>query len=97
MSGLNRDDDSRASKIEGAILNGLVTTGQGAVAGRLGVDESTISCWKRDGKIRQIAELLTLCGLKAVPTAHECHAPEYIQALRVLADIGLRYAPEPVE
>ena len=79
----------RARKNESVILQALAAAGQNTVAIGMGVNESTVSRFK-DGGISQAASLLAHCGLKVVPTGMRCFNPEYVEALKTLAEVGLR-------
>jgi len=93
MATLDADLLRRATKIEGAIFDGLHRRGQTGVAADLGVAESTISAAK-SGDIPKVARILAACGLKVVPITAQCYPPEYMQALRTFARMAMDQ-PEP--
>ena len=69
----------RARKNETVLLNAL----------GMGVNESTVSRLK-DGGIAQAAALMAHCGLKCVPEGMQCFDPAYVEALKTLAEVGIR-------
>lgn len=79
----------RARKNESVMLQALAATGQNTVALAMGVNESTISRFK-DGGLAQAAQLLAHCGLKVVPVGMACFDPNYVEALKTLAEVGIR-------
>lgn len=85
---------ARARKNTSAILRALAAVGQVRVAEQLGISESTVSRMK-DAELDRIGELLAACGLKAVPVDLQLFEPERIQALQVLARIGVENAAVP--
>lgn len=80
-------------KNEQLILHSLAEHGQARIADMMGVHESTISRFK-DGGISQASALVAALGLKIVPQRMECFDPEYVRALRTLANLGIKQ-PEP--
>lgn len=76
---------SRARKNEEAMRKALASVGQSAVAGRLAVDEATVSRWKSEGRLKQTAELLDALGLKVVPVTVKCYDESFIQSVFTLA------------
>lgn len=74
----------RARKNHTAMLKALCTAGQSAVAGAIGVHESTVSRWK-DGELEKLSMFLSAVGLKVVPVNMHCYPPDEIEALKVLA------------
>lgn len=86
--------EERARKNLTAILKAMATVGQARVAERLGVNESTVSRMK-DSELERIAALLSALDLKCVPVSMQLIEPERIEALRVLARIGLDSAATP--
>lgn len=93
MPTLDDDIARRATKIEGAIFNGLHRQGQAHVARAIGLSEATISTAKSDA-IPKVARILAACGLKVVPMSNQCYPPEYMQALRTFARLAMEQ-PEP--
>lgn len=89
-------DTDRARKNMTAILRALAAVGQREVAARLGVNESTVSRMK-DTELERIAALLSALDLKCVPASMQLIEPERINALRVLARIGVEHADTPSE
>jgi hypothetical protein len=84
----------RARKNEQVILHALASTGQNTVALAMGVNESTVSRFK-DGGLAQAAALVAHCGLKVVPVGMACYEPGYVEALKTLAEVGIRqHAPK---
>ena len=90
----NFESEERARKNLTAILKAMATVGQARVAERLGVNESTVSRMK-DSELERIAALLSALDLKCVPVSMQLIEPERIEALRVLARIGLDSAATP--
>lgn len=88
--------DRRARKIESAIFTGLQRHGQVTVAHAIGVSEATVSTAKGDA-IPKVAKILAACGLKVVPIEHECHSPEYLQALRTFARMAMEVEPPKLD
>lgn len=89
MSTLSPEQDARAREFEGLMLNRLLSIGQKTVADAIGVSESTVSRWK-EGEIERWCKVLSLLGLRVVPSDVQCHPPQYIQALKTLAELGLQ-------
>lgn len=79
----------RARKNEQVVLQALAATGQSELARAMAVHESTVSRMK-DGGITQFAAALAHLGLKVVPAGVECFDPEYVSALRTLANVGIQ-------
>ncbi len=94
MASLSPAIADRSRKNLTAVLRGLATVGQAKAADLLGVHESTVSRMK-DGDLEKLCALLAACGLKVVPEAMQLFEPERIEALRVLARIGLDNAATP--
>ncbi|MDB5963864.1 MAG: Bacteriophage protein [Polaromonas sp.] len=78
----------RARKNVQVVLQALASTGQVELARAMAVHESTISRMK-DGGIDTFGTALAHLGLKVVPTGVECYDPEYVNALRTLAGVGI--------
>jgi S-methylmethionine-dependent homocysteine/selenocysteine methylase len=89
MSTVSLSPIERARKNEQVVLQALAATGQSTVALGMGVNESTVSRMK-DGAISQATALLAHCGLKVVPVGVQCFNPEYVEALKTLAELGIR-------
>ena len=81
----------RSRKTVQVILQHLAATGQVEAARAMAVHESTVSRLKAD-HIDNIGSLLTSIGLKVVPTGMACFDPEYVAALKTLANVGIRQA-----
>ena len=96
MPTVDADLDQRARKIESTIFSGLHRHGQVTVAKAIGVSEATISTAKGDA-IPKVARILAACGLKVVPIEHQCHAPEYMQALRTFARMAMEAEPTKLD
>lgn len=79
----------RTQKNESLILQALAATGQNELAKLMAVHESTISRLK-DGGIHTMAAALAHLGLKVVPVGAHCFDPEYVSALKTLANVGMR-------
>jgi DNA-binding Xre family transcriptional regulator len=84
MSPVSMNPDERTRKNERAILHGLASRGQAAVAEALGVSESTVSRMK-DGDIERLAKMLALCGLKIVPEEVHCYDAKFMESMLFLA------------
>ena len=89
---MNADDQSR--KNESAILRALASVGQSHLADSMEVSESLISRMKSSGDLAKTAKMLSLLGLKVVPTSMVCFDPQYVEHLRALAKIGLNAPAE---
>ena len=89
MPTFSPDMDARAREFEALLLNRLLSAGQKAVADAIGVSESTVSRWK-EGEFERWCKVLALLNLQVVPMSAQCHPPEYIQALKTLAELGLQ-------
>jgi hypothetical protein len=89
MSLVSMSPLERARKNEQVILQALAATGQNTVALAMGVNESTVSRLK-DGALGQAAAVLAHCGLKVVPAGMACFDPAYVEALKTLAEVGIR-------
>lgn len=96
MASLSPAIADRSRKNLTAVLRGLATVGQARAAELLGIHESTVSRMK-DTEIERIAALLSALELKCVPAAMQLIEPERINALRVLARIGVEHADTPSE
>lgn len=79
----------RSRKNVQVILQALAATGQNDLAKAMGVHESTISRLK-DGGIDTFGSALAHLGLKVIPVGMECFNPEYVEALKTLAEVGIR-------
>lgn len=86
---MNKSD--RARKNEAAMLKALATFGQAHLADLMGVSESQISRQKSSGDLAKTAEMLAHLGLKVVPESVQCFDPVYVEHLRALAQLGLKY------
>ncbi len=96
MPTVDADLDQRARKIEATIFTGLQRHGQVTVARALGISEATVSTAKGDD-IPKVARILAACGLKVVPIEHQCHSPEYLQALRTFARMAMEAEPTKLD
>lgn len=85
---LRHDADAMTREFLSTVLQRLASVGQRTVAEGLGVSESTVSRMK-EGELERLCRMLALLGLRLVPAEAKCHPPEYIQALKALAKIGL--------
>lgn len=83
-----------ANKNETAILRALACIGQKAVAESLGVSESAVSRMKSGGDIAKTADLLAVLGLELHDAGSLHMKKEYVEAMRVLAGLGLELSPE---
>jgi hypothetical protein len=89
MSAVSLSPIERARKNAQVVLQALASTGQAELAKAMGVHESTVSRMK-DGGIDTFCAALAHLGLKVVPVGVECYDPEYVTALRTLANVGIR-------
>ncbi|QLG87659.1 hypothetical protein HQ393_04985 [Chitinibacter bivalviorum] len=92
MSTSLQQAQERSRQIESQLLAKLAETGQVQVADRIGVDQSTISKWKKDNHFLEIGKLLTALGLKLAEendkVVNECDMvvePSEMAALKTLA------------
>ena len=79
----------RTRKNEALILQSMASVGQIELARLMGVSESTVSRLK-DGQIATFAHALAHLGLKIIPAGHACFDPSYVDALKTLAEVGIR-------
>ena len=96
MSAVSMSPIERARKNEQVILHALAATGQSELAKAMGVHESTISRMK-DGGITTFAAALAHLGLKVVPIGMACFDPAYVEALKTLAEVGIRQQAPKLE
>lgn len=89
MTALCPELRENARKNETVLLHSLAELSQKAVADRLGVSEATVSRMKSEGQLENMSALLAAMGLKLVPCDAEAFTPEYIAALRTLAQRGI--------
>jgi hypothetical protein len=89
MAAVSLSPIERARKNEQVVLQALAAAGQSELAKSMGVHESTISRLK-DGGIAQFAGVLAHLGLKVVPVGMQCFQPDYVDALKTLAELGIR-------
>lgn len=83
-----------ANKNETAILRALARAGQKAVAEELGISESVMSRMKSSGELAKAADLLAVLGLEVHEAGSLHMKKEYVEAMRVLAGLGLELSPE---
>lgn len=83
-----------ANKNEAAILRALARAGQKAVAEELGISESVMSRMKSSGELAKAADLLAVLGLEAHEAGSLHMKKEYVEAMRVLAGLGLELSPD---
>ena len=79
----------RARKSESAILQALAAMGQAELAKAMAVHESTVSRFKESG-ISTFSTALSHLGLKVVSEGMQCYEPGYVEALKTLAEVGIR-------
>lgn len=96
MAALSTSPADRARKNESMILQSLAAMGQSELAKAMAVHESTISRMK-DGGISQFASALAHMGLKVVPVGMQCFQPDYVDALKTLAELGIRQQAPKLE
>ena len=89
MAAVSLSPIERARKNEQVILQSLAATGQNELAKAMAVHESTVSRLK-DGGIATFASALSHLGLKVVPVGMACFDPNYVEALKTLAEVGIR-------
>lgn len=89
MSQVSLSPAERSRKNAQAILQALASTGQNELAKLMGVHESTVSRLK-DGGIDTFSVALAHLGLKVVPVGMACFDPTYVDALKTLAEVGIR-------
>jgi hypothetical protein len=89
MAEVSLSPAERSRKNEQVVLHALASTGQSELAKAMGCHESTVSRLK-DGGIATFAAAAAHLGLKIVPTGMACFDPEYVDALRTLAGVGIR-------
>lgn len=82
--------EERTRKNLSALLHGLASVGQAAVAEALGVSESTVSRWKEGGgELERLARLLAALGQKTVGQDRHCVRPEEFKFVTRLASRAL--------
>ena len=81
----------RARKNESTILQAMAAMGQAELAKAMAVHESTVSRFKESG-IGTFSTALAYLGLKCVPVGMACFDPTYVEALKTLAEVGIRQA-----
>ncbi|MBX9609719.1 MAG: lambda phage CII family protein [Gammaproteobacteria bacterium] len=84
---------SRGRKNFQAILKRLTSRTARQTAEALGIDESTLSRIRSDGRLEQLAELLAVLGLKCVDESKTCYAPDEIARLHYYAVRGVQLPP----
>lgn len=104
MAEISQQIEARARKIESEIVRGLDSVSRAQVAALLGIDASTVTRMTQarqvGGKeepsfLRQMANFLAAADRKVVAYRAEVFESERIEALRVLAKIGLDHAGTP--
>jgi hypothetical protein len=89
MAAVSLSPVERARKNVQVILQHLAATGQNELAKAMGVHESTVSRLKGE-HLETLGHALAHMGLKVVPVGVECYDPEYVAALRTLANVGIK-------
>jgi hypothetical protein len=90
MAELSQALEAMSRKNYTTILRALAEAKQVNVAEAMGLSETTIS--RTDKEV--MGKFLAACGLKVVPVGHKTYDAAYIDALRVMAGVGLRSAPD---
>jgi len=75
-------------KIERIVLHSLAERGQSAIAGAVGLSESTISRLK-DGSLETFSKVLAVMDLKVVPTSYRSIDPERMRAFCTLFEAAM--------
>lgn len=88
MPELSLSSDGIARESLSTIFHALSEKGQGSVAQTMGISDSSMSRWKSD-EIPVMARLLAALDLNVYPKSFIVVDPEYLNALRVLARVGL--------
>jgi hypothetical protein len=91
-----RVDAEISRKSQSEILRRLASVGQNAVGEALGKSETWISRWKSDD-LRSCADLLSVLGLKVVPSENRCYPPEHIAHLEYFARRGMEMQAPTLE
>lgn len=81
----------RARKNQSVILQALASLGQVRLAELMGLNETQVSRMKTHGDLERTAQMLAHLGLKVVPESVQCFDPQYVEHLRALAQLGLKY------
>lgn len=89
MAAVSMSPIERSRKNVQMILQALAAAGQAEAARAMGVSESTVSRMKGD-TIDQLGALMAHVGLKVVPAGMQCFDPAYVDALKTLAEVGIR-------
>ena len=89
MTASSNSPIERSRKNVQIVLQALAAAGQNEIARVMAVHESTISRMK-DGQIDTFGALLAHLGLKVVPVGMQCFNPAYVEALRTLAEAGIK-------
>jgi transcriptional regulator with XRE-family HTH domain len=79
------DTQERASD-----LAGPCAMGQNELAKAMGVHESTVSRLEGGQGHHDLQRALAHMGLKVVPVGMQCFQPDYVDALKTLAELGIR-------
>jgi hypothetical protein len=77
-------------EIESVLLTRLSSVGQKAYAEHMGISESTVSRRKADGHFTALARELAFLGIQAAPPEAILVSRNYLTAVEILADAGLR-------
>lgn len=83
MAALSPPTDENARKIAQTIFQALSRVGQNHVAQALGVSDATISRMKDD--LPRAAGMLSILGLKVVPSTMKCYEEKTLAAVLELA------------
>ncbi|HCF4357165.1 TPA: transcriptional regulator [Pseudomonas aeruginosa] len=89
-SQLNAERDARAREFESLILNRLLSVGQKVVADSVGLSESAITGWKKDGLIERFCKAASVLELQIVPQHAVVVSADYLRSLETLAELGLK-------
>lgn len=84
MDASSSEPTEMARKNLSALLHRLSSVGQNTLAQGLGCSEPTVSRMK-DKEFPDIAKMLAVLGLKAVPIEMKCYRPDAIEAIFTLA------------
>ncbi|EBG9306515.1 hypothetical protein FJU27_24275, partial [Salmonella enterica subsp. enterica] len=77
-------------EIESVLLNRLASVGQKSYAEHMGISESTVSRRKAEGYFCNMAKELAFLGIQAAPPEAVLVSRNYLTAVEILADAGLK-------
>ncbi|HEP8380455.1 TPA: transcriptional regulator [Pseudomonas aeruginosa] len=89
-SKLTPEQESRSRDFEALFLSQLLSVGQKVVADSVGLSESAITGWKKDGLIERFCKAASVLDLQIVPQHAVVVSADYLRSLETLAELGLK-------